>query len=184
MRNTIAVIGLVLALGMVNWSIFAKEQHLEHGKVVYLELAPVDPRSLIQGDYMTLRFSMANEIRKASRDDITQESNTKTVLEDGKAVVTLDDNKIATFHSLASGQPPGNDQPSSNQLELRYRVRKNRVKFATNAFFFQEGHAAFYESARYGEFRVNDNGDVLLTALMNAELENLAPEDKPEEKLD
>lgn len=36
---------------------------------------------------------------------------------------------------------------------------------ATNAFFFQEGHAERYEKAHYGEFRVDKEGELLLTAL-------------------
>lgn len=181
MRNVIVVTALILVLGLVNWSIFTKEQHLQHGKIVYLELAPVDPRSLMQGDFMTLRFSIGNEIRNATRGDTEQEPKRLFATTDGKAVVTLDNNQVATFHSLTSEHPlesnkGDTDQGDSDQLELRYRVRNGRVKFATNAFFFQEGHAAVYEAARYGEFRVNGNGDVLLTALMDEELKKLVPE--------
>ncbi|WP_340367543.1 GDYXXLXY domain-containing protein, partial [Marinobacter azerbaijanicus] len=38
-------------------------------------------------------------------------------------------------------------------------------RFATDAFFFQEGHAERYELARYGRFRVNERGEPLLVAL-------------------
>ena len=64
MSKVIAVLGLVLALGLINWSIYQKEQHLRHGDVIKLKLAPVDPRSLMQGDYMALRFELANQIRE------------------------------------------------------------------------------------------------------------------------
>jgi uncharacterized membrane-anchored protein len=47
------------------------------------------------------------------------------------------------------------------------------VKFATNAYFFQEGTAARYEPARYGEFRVAPDGDLLLTGLRGKDLEPL-----------
>ncbi len=36
---------------------------------------------------------------------------------------------------------------------------------ATHAFFFQEGTAKEYEKARYGEFRVANNGELLLNNL-------------------
>ena len=42
-------VGILVA---VNVSIWQKEQLLDHGKVVLLPLAPVDPRSLMQGDYI------------------------------------------------------------------------------------------------------------------------------------
>ncbi|MCL1487153.1 MAG: GDYXXLXY domain-containing protein [Marinobacter sp.] len=64
-RRIIGLLALLVALAMVNLSVFQKEQQLAHGKVVYLDLAPVDPRSLMQGDYMTLSFAIGQEIRRA-----------------------------------------------------------------------------------------------------------------------
>ena len=40
----------------MNWSIAAKERLLVSGSTVYLELALVDPRSLMRGDYMALNY--------------------------------------------------------------------------------------------------------------------------------
>jgi len=54
-------------------------------------------------------------------------------------------------------------------------MRDGRPKFATNAFFFQEGDAGLYEAARYGEFRVDDDGELLLTGLRGRALERLGP---------
>ena len=57
-------IGLgILILCIINVLVYQKEQHLSNGEVVLLELAPVDPRSLMQGDYMRLRFALAGTIR-------------------------------------------------------------------------------------------------------------------------
>ena len=65
MRKKIAIGSLLIILALVNWSIAEKEKHLAEGKVVYLKLAPVDPRSLMQGDYMALRFRLAPQTRAA-----------------------------------------------------------------------------------------------------------------------
>ena len=74
-------------------------------------------------------------------------------------------------------RPPGTGRDgqtlSENETLLNYRVRNGTVKFATNAFFFQEGHAKNYEAARYGQFRVNDQGELLLTALYDKDLNKL-----------
>ena len=64
MHKKIAIGSLIIILALVNWTIAGKEKHLAEGKTVYLELAPVDPRSLMQGDHMALRFSLANEVYK------------------------------------------------------------------------------------------------------------------------
>ena len=51
----IILINLILLLVYFNGSILSKEDLLKNGKLILLELAPVDPRSLMQGDYMSLR---------------------------------------------------------------------------------------------------------------------------------
>ena len=48
----IILINLILLLVYFNGSIISKEDLLKNGKLILLELAPVDPRSLKQGDYM------------------------------------------------------------------------------------------------------------------------------------
>ena len=157
MRSAIAVVACAVALALVDWTILRRERHLRDGRTVFLELAPVDPRSLMQGDYMALRFAAASAI-----DDRADGS--------GYLVVRLDDRSVATVARLDTGTPLAVDE-----MRLRYRVRNGSPKFATNAFFFQEGDAALYESAQYGEFRVDEDGELLLTGLRGRELERLGP---------
>ena len=181
---------LAILLGLVNWQIYQKEQHLAHGTKVYLELAPVDPRSLMQGDYMALRFKIADDIRAALKHVQAQSMADQQSLSnsDGYVIVNIDENHIAHFLAIADAQYDGkggaeNSGGSSvkdsqviaaqNQLRLQYRVRNGQIKFATNAFFFQEGHASVYEAADFGEFRVNSNGEPLLTAMYDADLNKL-----------
>ena len=58
------ITNLLLLLGYLNWSIYQKEQTLRDGQLVLFELAPVDPRSLMQGDYMSLRYREASHRRE------------------------------------------------------------------------------------------------------------------------
>jgi len=172
MRSAIALAWCAAALGLVAYSIAGKERQIESGKLVYLELAPVDPRSLMQGDYMALRFKIANDAQPAmKRSDSTGArgfARQGLASTDGLMVATLDERAIASFRRLDDGTPLG-----ANEVLLRYRVREGNMKFATNAFFFQEGTAKRYEAARYGEFRVAANGEVLLTGLRGKDLQAL-----------
>jgi len=169
MRKIIAVVSLIIVLCLVNWSIYSKEKHLTDGKIIYLELAPVDPRSIMQGDYMALRFAVADEVYKAlPKMHEARRWRRDVAAEDGSVVVTLGQQNIAAFSRLDGGQ-----KLSENEVLLSYRVRNGTVKFATNAFFFQEGHAQIYEAARYGQFRVNGKGDLLMTALYDKDLNKL-----------
>jgi uncharacterized membrane-anchored protein len=161
MRSTIAVLAGLAVLALANWTIYERERLIAEGAQVRLELAPVDPRSLMQGDYMALRFRVADEAfgRRPDRR-----------AEDGRIVVKADEKGVARFVRREGGEPlaPG-------EIVLRYRVREGKVKFATNAWFFQEGHAKYYERARFGEFRVSPSGEMLLVAMLGEKLERLGP---------
>lgn len=164
MRKVIVLISALLILAGVNVSIYRKEQLLTNGKVVLVELAPVDPRSLMQGDYMALRFKAANEAFGPT-------INIRNLPSDGKLVLAHDERNVAAFKRFDNGS-----SLSANEIVIRYRVRADQPKFATNAFFFQEGHAEHYASARFGEFRVADNGECILTGLRDANLKRLGPQ--------
>ena len=187
LNNLVLFSSLTLMLVLINWQIFQKEQQINHGELIYLELAPVDPRSLMQGDYMALRFKMSNDIRSALKlvqeeliqEELVQTEQNRTEAEtnqqwrtlpnsDGYVVVSFDSRNVASYKALYDGQ-----ELAANEMKLLYRVRDGNIKFATNAFFFQEGHASVYEAAKYGGFRVNNNGEPLLTAMFDAELNKL-----------
>lgn len=156
MNRIVAIVAGVLVLAAVNWTIYARERHLAEGRLVLLALAPVDPRSLMQGDYMALNFQVANAAGGAA------------ALRDGRIIVKLDPQAVGSFVRRDDGSPLAADE-----LALRYRVRDGRIKFASNAFFFQEGHAADYAGARYGELRASPSGEVLLTGLRDKDLNRL-----------
>ncbi len=161
MRKALAILAGLAVLGAANWTIYQRERHLAEGAVVLLELAPIDPRSLMQGDYMALRFKVeVDAFGRARKDDLA----------DGRIVVRQDERGVAAFVRRDAGEPL-----AANELRLRYRVRDGRVKFATNAFFFQEGQARLYERARYGEFRATPEGELLLTHLRGEDLARLGP---------
>ncbi|WP_027329007.1 GDYXXLXY domain-containing protein [Marinimicrobium agarilyticum] len=167
MHKGIALITGLVILGLVNWSIVEKEQHLKHGEVIFLELAPVDPRSLMQGDYMALRFEVGNRVREALSSRDQEDSNATQ----GYAIVRLDEQKVAHFVRLGEKD----ETLAPNERRLYFRQRDGRVQFATNAYFFEEGQAERYEPARYGRFRVNEQGEPLLVGMHDAELERLDP---------
>src|SRR5690606_25902471 len=103
-------------------TILVRERHLTDGEIVLLELAPVDPRSLMQGDYMALRFQVEQDAFGFGP---------AAPAADGHLVVRLDEHRVAGYRRRDSGAPLAADE-----RRLRYRVRDGRVKFATNAFFF------------------------------------------------
>ena len=173
MLKKIALISLLIILSLVNWSIMGKEKHLVEGRIVYLNLVPVDPRSIMQGDYMALRFRLADEVYKA----LPKLKNHKqwrhdVAASDGYVVASLNEQNIGTFKRLYDDQAL-----SEKEILMRYRVRNGAVKFATNAYFFQEGHGKYYQPARYGQFRVDNKGELLLVAMYDKDLKKLGPKE-------
>jgi uncharacterized membrane-anchored protein len=161
MRNAVIFGGLAFALLGPTVLIVQKESLLATGKPVLLELAPVDPRSLMQGDYMVLDYAI-------SRD----RGSSQEWPRDGHLVLRLDEHgagQFVRFHDPGTPLAPG-------EFLLRYRVRDGRVRLGAEAFFFQEGHAQRYEGARYGELRVAPNGTSVLVGLRNKEREPLGAE--------
>ena len=157
MRKAIVLLTGLVILALVNYSIYSRERLVTEGSVVLLQLAPVDPRSLMQGDYMALRFALANALEQQAR-----------VAHDARVVVRMDERGVGRYLRVDDGTALG-----EGEMALRYRLRDGRVKFATNAFFFQEGTAALYAGARYGEARVAPSGELLITGLRGANLESL-----------
>ncbi len=155
--------GLALVLGAVDASIWQQERLLADGAVVRLELAPVDPRSLLQGDYMALDYALARAAQAARGRDFAR-------VEDGVLIVVLDAERVARLRRFDDGTPLAADE-----RRLRYRVRDGRLRIATDAWFFQEGHAAVYAAARYGELRVAPDGEALLTGMLDRTFAPLEP---------
>ena len=159
MRKAVALVAGLALLAFVNVGIYQRERLVAGGQMVLLRLSPVDPRSLMQGDYMRLNFEAADQIpRRSGR---TRGS--------GHVVVAVDGRGVGRFRRLADGRPlaPG-------EVALRYRIRGGRPAFATDAYFFEEGQAKAYADAAYGEFRVGEGGEMILTGLRDARLQPLA----------
>lgn len=148
-----AAVLLILAVSAL--TIWRFEQTLASGQTLILELAPVDPRSIMQGDYMALAYAIDRELP----DDA---GKFKYVW------FSLSDQGIASLHSLSSDLP---QQPGL--ISVLLRQRDGIYSVGPNGFFFAEGTAAAYEAARYGQFKVDSNGKALLTALLDEELQLL-----------
>ena len=148
-----AAVLLILAVSAL--TIWRFEQTLASGQTLIFELAPVDPRSIMQGDYMALAYAIDRELPGDA-------GKFKYVW------FSLSDQGIASLHSLS------NDLPQQQGLiGVLLRQRDGIYSVGPNGFFFAEGTAAVYEAARYGQFKVDSNGKALLTALLDEELQLL-----------
>ncbi|MBW3778014.1 GDYXXLXY domain-containing protein [Aeromonas veronii] len=144
--------GLAILAG-INATVWRYEHAMSSGEVVLLRLAPVDPRSLMQGDYMRLNYEIAREL--TSRDARTTQNKGSDTL-----VIRLDAHQVATL--VADGKP---DRLASDERLLQVHQSERQWQIGPDAYFFEEGTGEQYEAARYGEFRLQADGKTLLVGL-------------------
>jgi uncharacterized membrane-anchored protein len=159
MRKTLVAVAGIALLVLVNFSIAQREQLITEGRMVLLELAPRDPRSLMQGDYVALRFRAA-----VSAGVHTEKPS------NGHLVLAVDERSVGKYRRVDAG---AGSPLAADEVRMLYRVRDRNMKFGTNAYFFQEGQGNLYERARFGEFRVNAKGEAILVALRGEDLQRL-----------
>ena len=158
----IILANLVILLIIFNQSILKKEDLLANGKLILLELAPIDPRSLIQGDYMRLRYEITNGIQ--NKDNITKR---------GYCVVTLNPNGVAKRVRFQVDKTIANE----GEYLIKYTASKRwsswDVSIGVESFFFQEGEATKYEKAKYGAIKTDKDGNSVLFGLYDDNLEQI-----------
>ena len=151
-----------LCLLVANGAIWQKEDLIAHGKPMFLPLVPVDPRSLMQGDYMRLRFA-------------TLEDRTLPLLSDlggqrPHMVVTLDTRHVASLVRVHQADTP----LAPGEMLVELTPKDGNWVVVTDAWFFKEGDAALWQAAKFGEFRVLPGGRALLVGMANENLQAIA----------
>ena len=145
----IILLNLVILLFLFNKSVLDKEETLANGKLVLLKLAPVDPRSLMQGDFMRLRY------------DISQNRKADSISKRGYCVVKLNDKSIAKKVRYQDKLNPKNE----GEYCIRYNATQWNINIGAESYFFQEGEGEKYENAEYGGLMIDDNGKSILVGL-------------------
>ncbi|MFG6447355.1 GDYXXLXY domain-containing protein [Roseateles sp. BYS180W] len=155
--------GLLLVLVVVNAAIWQKQSLIRHGQPVYVHLAPVDPRSLMQGDYMQLNFALPSEL---AQQRLLQPWGQRLRL-----AARLNAQGVVTELRL----PQGATGLAEGEIWLELTPKDGRWVLVTDAWFFAEGQAQAFEAARFGEFRVLPDGRALLVGMADAELIPIRP---------
>ncbi|MEJ8757836.1 GDYXXLXY domain-containing protein [Pontibacter sp. H259] len=155
----VVLVNLVGVLALFNWSVIEKEETLENGKLVLLKLAPVDPRSLMQGDYMRLNYA------------ISQTPELDKLPSRGYAVLTLDKGHVAKLIRYQKEKEP----LQQGELLLKYNKGDWTLNLGAESYFFEEGQAKTFEEAKYGGLKVDQEGNSILVGLYDKNRQQLQP---------
>ena len=172
---TLAIIVLFLAGYM--FSAARMERRLAAGRDVLLALAPVDPRALLMGDYMTLEYTANRAIISALR----KGAGHREPASSGRAVMRLEPvgHEGAAAPEARFARIGDGTSLAAGEVALAFSVRSGRVLTAAEAFYFPEGSGGAYEAqAKYGLVRVGEDGQTLLMGLCDAHGRRISPERK------
>lgn len=151
------VIGLQLVL--IGAQIAKSEYILATGDLIKLELQPLDPRSLIQGDYVILSYS------------ITPIELNENVKQNDKVQVILSPNEEGVYKYTGVYKHKGefNKEYRMTDTDVMINARYNGwngLIYGIESFFVPEGTGREVErNARYAYVKVASNGDSILIEL-------------------
>ncbi|MGG5505949.1 MULTISPECIES: GDYXXLXY domain-containing protein [unclassified Myroides] len=160
-RNIVVVVTLVLFGVFFLRAVGKKEETIKEGRLVLLPLAPVDPRSLMQGDYMQLNYALNEQLRTTTRDraDIRKR---------GYILLRVNQQQIGSFQDISSTFPA---VKGDSLLPIKYFNWDGfTLAVGAESFFFQEKKDSLYDQAKYGGLRVDQQGNSVLIGLYDENL--------------
>lgn len=194
-KTTIIIIAtLVVVLLLFVKAVMNKENTIKEGKFVLLELAPVDPRSLMQGDYMELNYAITREGRSWQAVQVATEAffandsigNNSIALDEaialqekkikeskeigvrGYVLLDIDANQVGHYVKMTDQI----GEIGEGQVYIKFFNNTDwSYNIGAESFFFQEGEAEKYENAKYGGLRVDDKGNSILIGMYDESLQ-------------
>ncbi|MFS0919291.1 GDYXXLXY domain-containing protein [Brevibacillus sp. 179-C 1.1 NHS] len=151
---------LLLQFALIGYQVWSSETILARGKTVKLELAPLDPRSLLQGDYVRLDYTIS------TLDQQEMDSGDKI-----RVVLRQQANGVYSysgFHEL-DGQWNRTYEPQSSDVIINGNtIGYRRVEYGIESYFVPEGTGLEVErNAKYAIVKIGERGDAILESLSN-----------------
>jgi uncharacterized membrane-anchored protein len=149
----IAVVALqvISLLGMIAY----KYRTVLTGDVVVLETVPVDPRDLLRGDYVQLRFKITSVPSRFCSGECPKAGS--------DAYVTLE-KEIQSWDAVkVSKKSP---KTKSGQVTIRGKVKSDKgniqVDYKINSYYVPEGQGRKHERIKYWEVYVDRSGNPVI----------------------
>ena len=188
-NTLVLLLTAIISLTYVGTIVVRHERVAASEGTVFLELAPVDPLSLLQGQYMNVEFLAERQLYEDSTQKIAK-------LGYNLAVIQLNERNIGTVREFIPPRPKlsqkqelnstygagefllfgvrltpagGNRKPQNGE------ARKYKISIDQQQFMFRENSEDLYRDAKYGYFRVAPDGSYQLIDLADEHLKLLSP---------
>lgn len=174
------ILAIFLQVMIIVTIIIFKLSILTSGTDVMLKIAPVDPRDLLRGDYVTFRYDISNLGSYISKRDVVRNGDTiyVTLQHDGKYYLATSfqkdkptDGEIFIKGTVASG---GLDAQASSLQRQDFRNSNVGVVYGIEEYFIPEGKGqgfSFFNKESAARVAIDQNG--------NAVLKQIYVQDKP-----
>jgi uncharacterized membrane-anchored protein len=155
------IIGLVIALQFATMGVqIAKSEYvLATGDLIKLQLQPIDPRSLIQGDYVILGYEISTielDMDFSAREKV-------------QVVLSPNEEGVYEYKGVYRYNGEYNQNYVKSDEDVIINARSNggdRLIYGIESFFVPEGTGrAVEEEAEFAYVKVASNGDALLVRL-------------------
>ena len=159
-KKILLIVNITILFVITGFSARKEESYKKSENYFYLELTPVDPRSLLQGNYMTLNYDITDKARDFiynNRSYIYDGENENEVeeirelrnLADAKKAyiaVRLDKDRVARYVKITKEKTD-----EKGLLFIAYKTDGFNVNINANSYLFQEGTGDKYQNARYSK---------------------------------
>lgn len=168
LKPVLFIVFVVAQLGVLGLMIFDRHQLVTHGTVIRLQSEPIDPRSLLSGDYVILRYA----ITRFDESELDRLIRGKHALTRAKPVwVALKRNDTTGFYE-ASAIAANREDLLGEEIVLRGYAGRTwgglEVRYGLESYFVPQGEGKKIERQLADvsvDVAVNDRGDSALVRL-------------------
>lgn len=149
---------VVVMVAFVTYNGMKNETTIQNGKEIRLALVPIDPRSMLQGDYVTLRY------------DISTLPEATELPANKKIKVVLSPTRQGTYHYGGYYKIEGNwnkpYEPSDDDILINgVTYGEDDVQYGIESFFIEERTGQVFEDKTIAIIKVSEKGNALLIEL-------------------
>ena len=154
----LTVFVIAIQFAFIFGTVVNNEINLKSAQEIIVKLAPRDPRSLLQGDYIILTYDITHATQKAIKG-----KNMKKF-----RVVLTPENNIYKFKEVLTMTQ--NYSIKQGEVLMNGNVQKRyRVVFGIENYFVEEGTGRNVErSAKYARLKITSKGDAFISELLDA----------------
>ncbi|MCG3083609.1 GDYXXLXY domain-containing protein [Anoxybacillus kestanbolensis] len=143
---------MILQGAFIIYVTFDKEQHLQYGQQIKLQLEPIDPRSLIQGDYIRLQYEIS------TIEGMNELGKVQVILRKDEAGI----HRLVGIYSL-NGKKRNGDMYQEGDVLVNGNIYGDTIIYGIETYFVPEKTGGdIQQRARFAYVRVSKTGDALL----------------------